>query len=64
MSEFEQSIEKIQDYITSLEASLLVTISEKNELIRQANQKMSDIDSIRKELKEWKTTLDRLNKGV
>ena len=64
MTEFEESIEKIQTYVIDLEQRLVDNIKEKSDLIKQVNLKSDDIDKIKKELKEWRKTLERLIRGV
>ena len=64
MTEFEQSIAKIEEYISQLEADLLAKIAEKNELIRLSNVKQDEIAQLRIDLKEWRNTHQRLTKGT
>ena len=53
-------IQKIQKFIDSLEHRISNAVTEKNYLIKQVNGMQDEIAAMRKELKEWTNTLEKV----
>jgi len=57
-----EQVDKIKRFVDSLEFQIKNAITEKNYLIKQVNSVQDKIADLRKELKDWQETLERIEK--